>query len=115
MDYATLDDQRLKIKGSEKVNKYLDLAWGLKKTVKHEGDGDDSCNQWTWNNLQNLGKNVLNLKSEVESRPYRSWLFFFFFFLIDQNTEKRPGELRIIAVTQTSAKDHPLTLVRKPR
>ena len=30
-----------------------------------------------------------------------------------QNTEKSPGDLRRLAVTQTSVKDHELTLVRK--
>ena len=28
-----------------------------------------------------------------------------------QNTEKRPGDLRILAVIQTSVKDHQLTLM----
>ena len=31
----------------------------------------------------------------------------------DQNTEKRPGELRRLAVTQTSMEDHQLTLMWK--
>ena len=30
-----------------------------------------------------------------------------------QNTEKSPGELRRLAVTQTPAKDHELMLMRK--
>ena len=30
---------------------------------------------------------------------------------ISKNTEKSPGDLRIFAVTQTSVKDHQLTLV----
>ena len=31
----------------------------------------------------------------------------------DQNTEKGPGDLRILAVTQTPVKDHQLTLMWK--
>ena len=32
---------------------------------------------------------------------------------IGQNTEKSPGDLRLLTVTQTSVKDHQLTLVWK--
>ena len=31
---------QIEIKESEKIEKYLDLARGLKKSVEHEGDGD---------------------------------------------------------------------------
>ena len=40
----TLADYRIKLKESEKNDKYLDLARELKKTVKHENDGDTNCN-----------------------------------------------------------------------
>ena len=40
----------MKIKESEKMDKYLDFAWELKITVEYEGDGDISCSRlWTWN------------------------------------------------------------------
>ena len=29
---------------NEKIDKYVDLAWELKKTVEHDGDGDTNCN-----------------------------------------------------------------------
>ena len=42
MDFVVPADPRVKLKESEKRNKYLDLARERKK--KHEGDGDTNCN-----------------------------------------------------------------------
>ena len=50
VDFDVPVDQRLKIKESDKINKYLDLAREQKKkTVEHEGDGDTNCSRCTWN------------------------------------------------------------------
>ena len=38
MDFALPADHRVKLKESEKIDKYLDLAWEL-KAVEHECDG----------------------------------------------------------------------------
>ena len=38
VNFALLADHRVKIKESEKRNKYQDIARGLKKTMEHEGD-----------------------------------------------------------------------------
>ena len=38
MDFAVPADHRVKLKESEKKNKYLDLARELKKTMEHEDD-----------------------------------------------------------------------------
>ena len=38
MDFAVPADHRLKLKESEKKDKYLDLARELKKNIEHEGD-----------------------------------------------------------------------------
>ena len=44
MNFAVPVDQRMKMKESEKIGKYLDLARELKKnTVKHESDNDTNC------------------------------------------------------------------------
>ena len=40
MDFAVPPDQRVKLKESEKKDKYLDLARELKKTMEHEIDGN---------------------------------------------------------------------------
>ena len=47
MDFAVLADRKVKLKESEKSNKYLHLARELKKTIEHEGDGDTNRNWCT--------------------------------------------------------------------
>ena len=44
MELAISADHRVKIKESEKSDKYLDLARELKKASEHESDGDTNCN-----------------------------------------------------------------------
>ena len=48
--FAVPADHRLKIKKSEKRDKYLDLARELKKnnTMEDEDDGDTDCNRCAW-------------------------------------------------------------------
>ena len=50
VNFAVLVDHRVKIKENEKIDKYLELARELKKTMEHEGDGDINCNWCTQNN-----------------------------------------------------------------
>ena len=46
MSFAVPIDHKVKIKENKKIDKYLDLAWKLKKkAVKHEGDDDTSCSK----------------------------------------------------------------------
>ena len=40
MDSSVLADHRVKIKGNEKFDKYLDLARELKKVVEYESDSN---------------------------------------------------------------------------
>ena len=44
VDFAVLAEHRVKLKESEKKDKYLALARELKKTVEHESDGYTNCN-----------------------------------------------------------------------
>ena len=44
MELAVPDDHRVKVKENEKKDKYLDLAWELKKNVEHESDVYTKCN-----------------------------------------------------------------------
>ena len=46
MDFTNPAVLRVKIKESEKWKKYLDLAWELKKTIEHGGDGATKCKAW---------------------------------------------------------------------
>ena len=43
VNFAIPADHRVKLKESEKRDKYLDLERELKKKMKHESDSDTSC------------------------------------------------------------------------
>ena len=49
MDFAITADHKEKIKGSEKIDKYLDLSRRQKKAVEYEVDSDPDCSWYTWN------------------------------------------------------------------
>ena len=57
-------DPRVKVKESEKINKYLDLARELKKTVGHTGDGDTNCSWCTQNDSQKIGKVIGTVRNQ---------------------------------------------------
>ena len=48
VDFTIPADPRVKLKESEKKDKYLDLARESKKTVAHESDGYTNCNWCSW-------------------------------------------------------------------
>ena len=48
VDFAVPADHRIKLKEYEKKDKYLDLAWELKKTVELEGDNYTNCDWCFW-------------------------------------------------------------------
>ena len=59
----------MKIKESEKRDKYLDLAREQKKTVEHEGGGDTNCCWSAWNALHKLGERLeeRKIKGRIET------------------------------------------------
>ena len=88
MDQAVPVDQRIRIKEHEKRDKDLDRSRELKK--KYE----------TWkcgrSNLQRFGKGTGRLRNQRTSEDYADHSI----IKIVQNTEKSPGDLRKLAVTQ---------------
>ena len=88
-------DHRLKTNESEK-DKYLDLA-REHKTMEHEGDGDISCGLSNRNKLQWIGKATGRLGNKETSEDHPAYSI----IKIGQITEKSPGDLRRLAVTQT--------------
>ena len=58
MDFAYPADDWVKIKENKKRNKYLDLAWELKKVIEHEIDGDTDYNWYDQNGDWKLGKKI---------------------------------------------------------
>ena len=57
MDFVVPDEPRIKLKESEKKDKYLDLARELKKkTMEHEGDNYTNHDGYFWYSLKRIIK-----------------------------------------------------------
>ena len=97
MDLAILVDHRVKLKESEKKDKYLDLIREQKKTMEYESDSDTNCNWCTWYNHKGFDKETGELGNKRTSRDYPNYNI----IKIDQNIKKSSGDLRRLAVTQT--------------
>ena len=72
--------------------------------MEHESD---VYTNWYSHQRVNEGTGGLGNKRTSGDQPN------YYIIEISQNTEKSPGDLRRLAVTQTSEKDHQLTLMRK--
>ena len=108
-DLAVPADHRVKLKENKKKDKYLDLVWELKKTVEYECDDDTNCNQCSWYSHQRFGTVTWGIGNKRTSGDHSNYSL----IKIDQNTEKSPGDLRGLAITQTPVRNHQLTLVWK--
>ena len=107
MDLAVRADHTAKLKESEKKDKYFDLAWKSKKP---------------WNMKVMVIPIVISAFGTVPKRTIKvtgglgSWRTSrdhpnYYTIEIGQNTEKNPGDMRRLAVTQTAERGHQLTLV----
>ena len=105
VDFAVLADHRVKLKECEKRDKYLDLVRELKKTVEHASDDYTNCNWCSRYTYQRIIKGTGGLRNK-RSGDHPNYVI-----EIGQNTEKSPGDLRRLVVTQNSMKDHQLTLM----
>ena len=110
MDFAVLADHRIKLKKAKrKISTWTLLEnW---KTVEHESDDDTNCNWCSWYSHQRIGRGTGGLGNKRTSKDYPKYGF----IKIGQSTEKSPGDLRRLVVTQTPVRNHRLTLVRKTR
>ena len=97
MDFAVLTDHRAKMKESEKVDKYLDLARELKKLWNMRVTVIPIVDSALGTVLKGLKKGLENQRKNRDN-PYQS------FVKIGQNIEKSPGDLKKLAVTQTPVK-----------
>ena len=75
--------------------------------MEHVRDVYTNYNWCSWYSHQRINKGAggLGNKKTSEDHPNNCII------KISQNTEKSRGDLRILAVTQTPAKDHQLTLI----
>ena len=107
VDFAVPADHRIKLKECEKRDKDLNLArelkrqWNMKVTIIPIVIGAfGTVTKGLLKGLENL-----EVGGRVEIHPNNS--------IIEngQNTEKSPGDLKRLAVTQSPVKDHQLTLM----
>ena len=97
---------KLKLKESEKKDKYLDLAREL-KPMEHESDSDTKCNWGSWYNPERIGTRTRGILNKRTRRGHPIYCI----VKILQNTEKCPENLRRLVVTQTPVRNHLQTLV----
>ena len=109
VEFAVPADHRVKLKESEKRYKSRDLSRELKKTMKHESDGDTQCNWRARYSHQRIVTGTGRLRNKRTSRDHLNYSI----VEIDQNTKKSPGDLRRLVVTHTQVENHQLTLVWK--
>ena len=86
VDFAVPADHGVKLKDSE-----------LKKTVEHESDDYTNCNWCSWYSHQMIGSRTEGLGNNGASKDQLNYSI----VEIGQNTEKSPGDLGRLAVTQT--------------
>ena len=87
MDFVVPTDSRVKLKESEKRDKYQNFARERKKTMYHESVGDSNCN-WYSHKRNDKGIGGLGNKRSIGDHPKNSNI------KIGQNTRKSPGNLR---------------------
>ena len=104
MDIVVPADHTVKLKENEKKDKYLNLARELKKTMEHKSDIYTSYNWCSWYSHIRIIKGTGELGNKSGDYPIIE---------IGQNAENTLVDLRRLAVTQTSVKDHQLTLTWK--
>ena len=102
VDFAVPVDNRIKLKGSEKKNKYLDLARQLKKLWNMKVEiipiVIDAFGTVIWI-IRGTGE-IGSWRASGDHPIYYIW-----------NTEMSPGDLRSLVVTQIPVKDHQLKLM----
>ena len=70
--------------------------------MKHEGDGGTYYIWRTWHVLERIGTETGGIGNQRKNRDHLDYSI----VEIGQNTEKSPGDLRRLAVTQTPAKNN---------
>ena len=97
MDFAVLVDHRVKLKENQNKVKYLDLARELKKLWNMKV----SIIPIVTDAFGTVTKGLLKRLEDLEIRGRVETIQNYCIIEIGQNTEKSPGDLRRLAVTQT--------------
>ena len=106
MNFAVPANYRIKLKEIEK--KVPRPCKGVEKTVEHESDVYTNYNWYFWYSHQRINKGTGGLGNRT-SGDHQNYCI----IEIGQNTEKSPGDLGRFVVSQTTIKDHQLTLMGK--
>ena len=101
VNLAAPAEHRVKLKENEKEDKYLDIVRNWKKTMEHKSDVYTNCNWCSRYSHQGINKETGGLGNDSTSGDHPNYNI----IEIYQNTEKSPGDLRILAVTKTPVKD----------
>ena len=107
VDFAVPADHRVKLKESEKTDKYLDLARELKKTEEPESGSYTNCNWFSWYSHQRIDTRTEGLGNNRTCGDCPNYSI----IEISQNTEKSARDLRRLAVTQIPMNDCQLMLM----
>ena len=107
VDSVVSADHRGKIKENEKKRLIHKSCQRTKEAMEHESDGYTNCNWCTWNDPQRFCKKAGGIRNRRTYEEHSSRTI----VKVGQYTEKSPGDLRRLAVTQTPVKDHQLMLV----
>ena len=91
-------NQKVKLKETEKKDKYLDLARELKETVERESDSDINCNWRDGIVTKGLaqGQEQLEIRGRVETIQTAAFL----------RSARIPRRVLELAVAQTPARNH---------
>ena len=73
MDFAVLADHKIKLKESEKKDKYLDLAGELKKTMEHKCDNYTNRDWCSWYSHQRINKGTGRLGNKRTSEDHPNY------------------------------------------
>ena len=106
VDFAVTADHRVKLKESEKKDKYPDFARELKK-LWNMSDSDTNCNLCSWYSHQRIDTETRGLGNKRMIGDHLKYSI----IKIGQNTGKNPGDLRKLAVNQTPVKNHVTTTI----
>ena len=96
VDLTVRADYRVKLKGSEKKDKYLVRAREQKKTMEHESDADTNRNWCACYNHDRIDNGTRGLENKSTSGDHPNYII----IKINHNTEKSIWDLRFVAVTQ---------------
>ena len=97
--FCCFSELQIENKRKQKDRQILGPYPETKNAVEHKGDGNTNC---TWNDPQRIGKEIGTVGNWRKNLDHSNYSI----VKISQNTERSPGDLRRLAITQTPKEDH---------